>query len=344
MEEVPVLPQEKTKYFTSSKFFILFIGMFDLMYVQIPNDFDWEFYLNYNTDLQLIGLQNEEDAMWHYHFYGKKENRPYNDNNFVLPNYENFIINLNKFNDHSYEVCKNHNLKSCKISVIITLYNYELYIKNCIESVMRNNIDGLEILIVNDNSTDKSLEIAKTFLSSDKNITIIDKKINLGLIHSRNLGIDLCVGDYVFILDADNEIYPNCLEEHLIRFDENKIISCYGIVECFDEYSNFIKQMSDKNFDFEKLKNGNYIDAMAMFDKGKLIEIGKYDFELMKYGIGWEDFELWLRIGSLNLNVDFVNKPLSKYLIKKNSMVNSTNNLYGKSLKDYLNQKYVANI
>ena len=84
---------------------------------------------------------------------------------------------------------------------------------------------------------------------------------------------------------------------------------------------------------------------MAMFDKKKIIEIGLYDNEIKKYGIGWEDYELWLRIGSLGKKVGFINKTLSRYLIKEDSMLSETNEESNKkNLIYYLNNKYNANI
>jgi len=103
--------------------------------------------------------------------------------------------------------------------------------------------------------------------------------------------------------------------------------------------------MSNNEFSYEMLKYGNYIDAMSMFDKKKLIDIGLYDTNLKNFGIGWEDYELWLRIANIGGKVGFIDKPLSKYLVKNDSMLSITNQKNNKNnLIYYLNNKYNANI
>lgn len=244
-----------------------------------------------------------------------------------------------------YTVYRNHRLKTCEVSVIISLYNYGRYLNTAVESVMRNTGPMVEIVIVNDASTDDSFSIAQQFLQSKHHVTLINKHKNTGLVDTRNLGLRNCVGDKVFILDADNWIYDDCLSAHLEMMNENpSMVACFGVIECFDESGGFVRNVSNKPFDVETLKHGNYIDAMAMFDRKKLISIGGYDRGIAKVGIGWEDYELWLRIGSLGLEVGFINRPLSRYLVKPDSMLTQTDKYHVLSLKNYLNKKYNAHI
>jgi hypothetical protein len=252
-----------------------------------------------------------------------------------------WVDRLKKLSENrDYDCYKNHNLSKTKVTVLITLYNYGEYIEDCINSVIKNNYKDLEILVINDCSTDDSLSKVIPYLKNkDINITIIDNKINSGLLVSRNLGIEISLGDYIFILDADNQIYQDCIEEHLLKIESENTIACYGIIECFDLNGNHVRNISNYKFDPNKLKWGNYIDAMAMFNKSKLISIGKYDDEMMNYGIGLEDYELWLKISKLGLGVSFIEKPLSKYIIKDNSMLSYTKK-YQNELQQYLNKKY----
>jgi glycosyltransferase involved in cell wall biosynthesis len=307
---------------------------------ELPEDFDWEFYLNHYMDLRNAGLTCKEDAISHYLNFGRYECRIYDDKFYELESLKPYLDRINNFTQDSFEIIKNHNQKEFDISVIISLYNYGKYITDCIDSVISNNFESKEIVIINDCSTDNSLEKVLPYLDSESKITIINKKVNTGLIHSRNLGIDTCSGKYVFILDADNKIYENCLSEHYNNINNTDFIACYGIIECYNEEGKFIKNISDDNFDLNRLNSGNYIDAMAMFNKQKLIEIGKYNIDLMKYGIGWEDYELWLRVGKKNEKVFFIDKPLSFYLVKENSMLDDTNKNYAINLKKYLYKIY----
>jgi len=258
----------------------------------------------------------------------------------------NILKNIENFNDESYEVKKNHELKKCSVSVIITNFNYSKYIVNCVNSIRKNTLKGVEIVIVDDSSTDNSVDIINSLLKKDDtNITAVLKKTNTHLAHSRNLGIDISIGDNIFILDVDNEIYPTCLEKHLNFINKNKLDAAYGIVECFDEEDNFVKEISNKEYDLEKLKRGNYIDAMAMFKKSSILSVGGYGLDMIKNGgVGWEDYELWLIMGFKNYKVGFINESLSKYLIKNNSMLLTDSVKSGKKITTHLNKKFSLNL
>jgi glycosyltransferase involved in cell wall biosynthesis len=244
-----------------------------------------------------------------------------------------------------YTIHRNHHLESCDVSVCISLYNYADYIRTAVESVMKNKGPLIEIVIVKDCSTDDSLSIAMSFLQTIHQVTVIDKHANTGLANTRNIALRHCVGDKVFILDADNQIRKNCLARHLDMLRSHpSMVACYGVIECYDESGAFVRNISNKDFDYALLKKGNYIDAMAMFDRRTLIELGGYDTKITKVGMGWEDFELWLRIGSLGLHVGHIRQPMSTYRVKKDSMLEHTNRFHYHALKEYLNRKYDAHI
>ena len=95
------------------------------------------------------------------------------------------------------------------ITVIINVYNEEKFIKKCIESVINQTYKNLEILIINDGSTDNTLKICESF--NDKRIKIITTE-NLGLSLSRNIGIDNSKGDYLYFIDADDFIELDAIE------------------------------------------------------------------------------------------------------------------------------------
>lgn len=95
-------------------------------------------------------------------------------------------------------------------SVVIPLYNKELYIQNTISSVLNQSFQDFEVIVVNDGSTDGSLEIVSTI--KDKRIKIINKK-NEGVSTARNLGIESSKGNFIAFLDADDIWYPNHLED-----------------------------------------------------------------------------------------------------------------------------------
>lgn len=106
-----------------------------------------------------------------------------------------------------------------KVSVVVPVYNVEKYLRDCLNSVLSQTIKNFEIIVVNDASTDKSAEIAKEYLV-DKRVRIIHNKINSGLGITRNNGLDVAEGEYVYFLDSDDAIAPNALETMLKAAEE----------------------------------------------------------------------------------------------------------------------------
>ena len=83
-----------------------------------------------------------------------------------------------------------------KVSVIIPVYNVEKYLKECIQSVLRQTYKNLEIILVDDGSKDNSGKICDEYAKKDERIKVIHKK-NGGLSDARNVGIDICTGEYI---------------------------------------------------------------------------------------------------------------------------------------------------
>lgn len=92
-----------------------------------------------------------------------------------------------------------------KVSVIIPVYNTEKYIKKCLESVLNQSLQEIEIIVINDGSTDKSKEIIEGFAKNDNRIVLINKE-NEGQSVARNVGINLAKGEYIGFLDSDDWI------------------------------------------------------------------------------------------------------------------------------------------
>lgn len=100
---------------------------------------------------------------------------------------------------------------TAKISVIVTVYNVEKYIKQCLESVINQTYRNLEIIIVDDGSTDRSREICQKYAEEDKRVRIIPQK-NGGPSSARNTGIANATGDYIGFIDGDDFIAENMYE------------------------------------------------------------------------------------------------------------------------------------
>ena len=106
-----------------------------------------------------------------------------------------------------------------KVSIIIPVYNSEKTLKKCIESVINQTYKNIEILIINDGSKDKSLNIMNEYKNKDERIIVINQK-NKGLSGARNTGINNATGDYITFIDSDDYIKPNLVKDTIKIFEE----------------------------------------------------------------------------------------------------------------------------
>jgi glycosyltransferase involved in cell wall biosynthesis len=234
------------------------------------------------------------------------------------------------------------------ISVVITLYNYAAYIPECLKSLEDSNTaaipGGIEIVVVNDASSDDSLAKAMSALQTSRHpIRIIDKRFNTGLADARNIGLEVARAPYAFILDADNMVLPRALEQLYNKIVTEDSAAVYSMLCRFEgDYTHRDGLLSYFDWDPQMLVERPYIDAMALFNRRQLIEIGGYDTQLYKFGwFGWEDYELWLRIAQAKLRVTFLPNVLCLYRHHETSM-SITTNLFDLELVAHLYERYHA--
>ena len=140
-----------------------------------------------------------------------------------------------------------------KLSIIIPIYNVENTLRRCLDSVISQNIDDCEIILVDDGSTDRSRIIADEYACKHPFITIYHKE-NGGLSDARNYGLDRMNGDYVTFVDSDDELSPNTLEPLLNILHNNPE---YDILE----YS-VLQNPGEHDETFIDLGNHNYPYAL----------------------------------------------------------------------------------
>ena len=123
------------------------------------------------------------------------------------------------------------------ISIIIPIYNVEKYLNRCLDSVMKQSFQDIEIILVNDGSTDNSDNIIKSYLF-DERIKYIYQK-NKGLSEARNTGLNIASGEYVLFLDSDDSIEPNTcyeLSQVIERFEVDIVVfGRYLIKDCIEK-------------------------------------------------------------------------------------------------------------
>lgn len=124
-----------------------------------------------------------------------------------------------------------------KLSLIIPVYNVEKYVAKCIESCIDQNLSSVdyEIIIINDGSTDNSLEIVQGIAKGQDNITIFSQK-NGGLSLARNKGLALAQGQYIWFIDSDDWIEANCLNGIIEKLNDVDVLAM-GYIEAYDDTS-----------------------------------------------------------------------------------------------------------
>ena len=120
------------------------------------------------------------------------------------------------------------------VSVIIPAYNVEKYIRNAIDSVLGQTYKDIEIIVVDDGSTDGTKKSLEPYIKDNKIIYLYQN--NRGLSGARNSGIKTAKGEYIALLDADDLFYPSKIEKQLIYMENNKDCDfCYCDVRFFKE-------------------------------------------------------------------------------------------------------------
>ena len=99
-----------------------------------------------------------------------------------------------------------------KVSAILPVYNVENFLEKCMDSLVNQTLEDIEIICVNDGSSDSSLEILKSYEAKDSRITVIDCKKNRNAGYARNQGLKIARGEYLAFLDSDDFYDENMLE------------------------------------------------------------------------------------------------------------------------------------
>ncbi|MBR2179778.1 MAG: glycosyltransferase [Selenomonadaceae bacterium] len=132
-----------------------------------------------------------------------------------------------------------------KVSILIPIYNVEKYLRQCLDSVVNQTLKDIEIICINDGSTDNSLEIIKEFATKDSRIKIINKK-NTGYGHSMNCGLEISQGEYIGIIESDDFADLNMFEVlYNHAKNSNAEIVRSNHFEQIDEHSKFIEVLRE---------------------------------------------------------------------------------------------------
>lgn len=180
----------------------------------------------------------------------------------------------------------------CKISVIIPVYNVEKYLKRCLDSIINQTFKDLEIICINDGSTDNSAQILDEYANKDSRIKIITQP-NSGLSATRNKGINIAQGEFISFIDSDDWIAENFYEKlykTAIKYDADMAVC--GIIRLSEYRKKYLLQFqkeiilenSDKKFEICNIPDINYVWNKIY----KLDKIRKYNLKFLE-GYVYED-------------------------------------------------------
>lgn len=204
-----------------------------------------------------------------------------------------------------------------KISVIVPIYNAELYLDRCLKSIINNTHRNLEIICINDGSIDTSLNILESYKENDSRIIVISQE-NRGVSSARNKGLGIATGEYISFVDADDMIHPKfftCLMSIMIESDADIVIGGYSrelkygteqkIVAESLSRAQFMQRRDCKGFVWGRIYKKNIITIR--FDEKSKIEDADFNAALISI--------------NENLKIMYTRVPLYFYFFHAGSLV-----------------------
>jgi GT2 family glycosyltransferase/glycosyltransferase involved in cell wall biosynthesis len=209
--------------------------------------------------------------------------------------------------------------RPAEVAVIVPLHNYEELVAATLDSVAAQSLAELELVVVDDRSTDRSLDTAAAWLAAHAGrfvrVTLARNRVNHGVAVTRNAGFAIAEAPLIFPLDADNILEPDCLERLAARLHGSPASAAHPTLRHFGDRT---KCRRARPWSPERLARGNYIDAMALVRKTAWARVGGY----RKGGFtGWEDYDLWCRFVEHGLWSLAVPEAVAGYRVHARSML-----------------------
>lgn len=215
------------------------------------------------------------------------------------------------------------------ISIVLPVYNVEKYLERCIYSIILQSYKNIEVIIINDGSTDNSLTICEKYRDIDSRIKIFTKD-NGGLAAARNFGFEKVSGDYVTFVDSDDfisEYYVENLYNALKKTDSDMSISQFELYYCNSNNKGARKRNSNvqKIYSFNSEKALKEMFLQKKFDNsawGKLYSKRLFQFIIYPEGKLYEDLPVTYKIISKANKIAFINTKDYQYVQRPESIQN----------------------
>lgn len=220
-----------------------------------------------------------------------------------------------------YDVVFEHRaaaLESAEVSVVIPLYNYAQFIVEALESVRSQTMAVLDLVVVDDRSTDDSLDTVLAWVRQHaarfNRVVVARHASNCGLGLTRNAAFQLADSPYVLPLDADNRLRPKCCEELHRAIRAERVAFVYPTIQHFGASSALL---GNARYEPQRFVAGNYVDAMALVSKEAWAIVGGYNH--VRHG--WEDYDFWCRLAGQGQRGFWAPQTLADYRVHAGSML-----------------------
>lgn len=217
-----------------------------------------------------------------------------------------------------------------KVSIIVPVYNSERTLTRCLDSILKQSYNNIEIICVNDGSTDSSINILKEYAKKDKRIIVVNQKNNKGVAYTKNHGIKKATGKLICFVDSDDYIEDKMIEKMYLFLSEKRL----DIVKC--NYTNYIdgkkhniklsynnktvlKSKKDKEEFINKLISGEipgYLQ-LIMFRHDLIVNNKIYIKEDLNF---LEDLLFYMMLIKSSDKIGILNEPLYNYINNKNGL------------------------
>ena len=205
------------------------------------------------------------------------------------------------------------------VSILIPTYNSVDFVEDTVRSIMNQTYTNIEIVIVDDSSTDGTMKILEKLSKEDKRIKLLQNKKNLGITDNMNNGIHKCNGKYIAILDGDDWAYPYRIEEQVKLMEKDEeVVLCAGYMDICDENLNVkttrTYPLKDKEIRRAMVKYDPISHPSSMWRRDALLKTDLYskNFPVCR------DYDLIVRISEFGKYKN-IPKSLIKYRVRKES-------------------------
>ena len=227
-------------------------------------------------------------------------------------------------------------MKEELISIIVPVYNVELYLERCLKSIINQAYNNWELILVNDGSTDCSGQICQNYAAADKRIIYL-KQHNQGQAVARNKALEIAKGKYICFVDSDDWVdsnYLKCLYEAIEKNDSDVAMCAYAIIGNGKKIVKYVP--TDKEtFKVDEFKSKLIRDEIYSFLVDKIFKKEIINGNRFSPGIYYEDYCFYHKLlPKIKKDVPIVNKPLYFYFQRESS---TTHTRAYKNVLDYFN-------